>query len=234
MLNLTSQKRWAGLFIIISSLCACLLLYYVEQGFAANYVVKTATKILLFIGIPSYYHRRLHEEAPAAQSGPVSFESLKLGALLGMGAFVVILLTYLALHNYLDLPAIAQELEDKSRITATNFILVGLYIAFGNSFLEEYFFRGFVFAKLLDLGRTPFAYLYSALLFGLYHVAIFKTWFSPPLMLIALVGLVAAGTILNLLNTKSRHFFNSWLAHILADMAIILVGLRMFQLISSR
>ncbi|WP_352418238.1 CPBP family glutamic-type intramembrane protease [Proteiniborus sp.] len=35
--------------------------------------------------------------------------------------------------------------KKKPRITPVNFIYVSLYITFGNSFLEEIFFRGFIF-----------------------------------------------------------------------------------------
>ncbi|MBZ9635369.1 CPBP family intramembrane metalloprotease [Clostridium sp. FP1] len=106
-----------------------------------------------------------------------------------------------------------------------------MYITFGNSFLEEYFFRGFYLLKSYELKSKKFAYIYSSLLFGVYHIAIFKTWFNSGLVGLALIGLISIGFIFNWLDTRSKNFINSWLVHILADSAIIIIGLRMFGIV---
>lgn len=222
-------------FIIISSICACVLLYVIEQVLAANYLIKTLAKILLFASTPYGYASLLGSTSSQTTENYKAMgkltRSLKAGLLLGIAAFGIILATYALLQGALDLPTIAQELQEKSQVTPTNFLLVGLYITFGNSFLEELFFRGFIFRALHGLGKTKLAYWFSSLLFGVYHIAIFQTWFSPWLIGLALLALVSVGLIFNWLNVKANHFYNSWLAHILADAAIILVGLRMFEII---
>lgn len=224
-LTLDSNKKK---YITIASSAACVLLYIVEQVLAANYLVKTLAKIVLFGGIPWYYYRSLGRSTSG--SSKVTLKSLRIGTLLGADAFGVILATYAVLQGLLDLPAIALELQQKSQITPSNFLLVGLYITFGNSFLEELFFRGFIFRALHGLGQARLAYWYSSLLFGLYHIAIFQTWFSPWLIGLALLGLASIGLIFNWINAQANHLYNSWLAHILADAAIILIGLRMFAI----
>ncbi len=50
-------------------------------------------------------------------------------------------------------------------------------------------------------------------------------------MALALLTLFVIGAVYNYLNEKAGHFLNSWLAHALADSAIILIGLRMFGMI---
>lgn len=221
--------------IILTSLLACLLLYVLEQILAVSYLTKTLAKIILFAGLPGCYFffnkTALTEGTSVKARQEGILRSLKPGALFGILAFCIVLAAYMLLQDALDLPAIAQELTEKSQVTPANFLLVGFYITIGNSFLEEFFFRGFLFGSLSRLGRTQLAYVYSSLLFGLYHIAIFQTWFNPWMMSLALVGLVGVGFIFNWLNTKANHFYNSWLAHVFADAAIILVGLRMFELI---
>lgn len=230
-ISLVTETR----FIILSSLLACSLLYIVEQVLVANYLTKTLSKVLLFVGIPGVYSSLLGTASISLSTKrkerQLALGSLRAGSILGVVAFCIILATYVILQGALDLPAIALELQEKSLVTPTNFLLVGLYITFGNSFLEEFFFRGFIFRSLHRLGRTKLAYCYSSLLFGLYHIAIFRTWFSPWLIGLALLGLISVGFIFNWINVRSNHFYNSWLAHILADAAIILVGLRMFEII---
>jgi membrane protease YdiL (CAAX protease family) len=100
-----------------------------------------------------------------------------------------------------------------------------------NSFLEEFFFRGFVFLNVYETGNKGWAYLFSALLFALYHIAIFATWFNIPLMLLALFGLMVIGFVFNYLDTLSNNFLNSYLVHIFANLAIVLIGLALFGIL---
>jgi hypothetical protein len=60
---------------------------------------------------------------------------------------------------------------------------------------------------------------------------IFKNWFTLPVFLLAVCGLAAVGMLFNWLCTKSNNFINSWLPHIAANIAIILIGMRMFNMI---
>jgi len=197
-----------------------------------DYAVKTASKVLFFTLIPWYYYRFISHTNPTVTAGQGrKGSSMKAGLLFGVVSFAVILVTYYFTSDLLDLQGIVQELRDKSGITRANFLLVGLYITFGNSFLEEFFFRGFVFLALYKQGKKLAAYLFSAALFGLYHIAIFQTWFNPWLIVLALFGLGSVGLIFNWLNTRPGGFLNSWLTHALADSAIILIGLRLFGMI---
>jgi membrane protease YdiL (CAAX protease family) len=220
-------------YIIISSLVACTILYSLEQALAVDYLTKTVAKLLLFTLIP-YFHVRgiaAFNFKGHLYFGKSATSTFTPGLILGAASFLVIIAAYFLLKGHLDLAGIAQELQVKGKITPSNFIFVGLYIMFGNSFLEEFFFRGFIFLNLYQQGFRKFAYTYSSILFGLYHIAIIKTWFNPLLIMLALLGLMGIGFVLNWLDTKSGTIINSWLVHIMADSAIILIGLRMFELI---
>lgn len=220
-------------YIVVSSLIACIILYFVEQVLVVSYVVKTVIKIMFFIVIPYIYMKFMKKQSKskALNYKNVDKHNLKMGFLFGIMSFIIILITYYILRNIIDLQSISEDLQNKSKITASSFIFVGLYITLGNSFLEEYFFRGFIFLNLYEHKSKKFAYIYSSLLFGLYHIGIFKAWFNIGLVGLALIGLITIGFIFNWLDTKSKNFFNSWLVHILADSAIILIGLRMFRII---
>jgi CAAX amino terminal protease family. len=220
-------------FIIGSSLIACIFLYFIEQVISANYAVKTFAKILIFVFIPYIYITYLKKGTVSKSLNfkKIDRNHMKLGILFGFISFAVILSAYFILKGSLDMEGILNEMQAKSRITAKNFILIGLYITFINSFLEEFFFRGFIFLNLYKLNMKKTAYIYSSLLFGLYHIGIFKNWFNPYLIGLALLGLISVGFVFDYLDTKSENFINSWLVHILADSSIILIGLRMFKII---
>lgn len=219
-------------YIIVASLIACLILYLVEQVLAVDYITKTIAKLLLFIIIPYIYFMFVEKSNVKAtlNLGKADVATFKLGLILGSVSFIAIIVAYFILKGYIDFDSIAQELQSKSKINPSNFILVGLYVTFGNSFLEEFFFRGFIFLNLFNQGSKRFAYIYSSVLFGVYHIAIFKTWFSLLLTGLALLGLVGVGIIFNWIDTKIGNFINSWIVHILADSAIIIIGLRMFNM----
>jgi membrane protease YdiL (CAAX protease family) len=220
-------------YVVFSSLLACIILYFVEQVLVVNYVVKTAIKVLFFILIP-YLYMKLIKKQPFSKSinyKNIEKHHLKLGFLFGILSFLIILIAYYVLRDIINLQGISEDLQNKSKITASSFIFVGFYITLGNSFIEEYFFRGFIFLNLYELKSKKFAYIYSSLLFGVYHIGIFKTWFNVKLVGLALIGLISIGFVFNYLDTKSKNFVNSWIVHILADSAIIIIGLKMFGIV---
>lgn len=219
------------IYIIISSLIAILFLYIIEQHIKVSYFIKTATKIIIFILIPYCYVKFINKDNMIKQMRFKSDKNLKYGFILGMLSFLIVIISFVILKYQINFDDIINELETKSKITAGNFIFIGLYITFINSFLEEFFFRGFIFLNLYELGKTRLAYIFSSLLFALYHIAIFKTWFNIYLTIVALIGLIIIGLIFNYVDTKSKNLLNSWVIHILADSAIILIGLRLFGII---
>lgn len=217
-------------FIIISSIIACIILYFIEQVLVMSYLVKTLSKILFFTILPYSYIRLIGQDYERNRIKP-NKKDLYLGVGLGLFSFMVIIAAYAILKDAIDLKSIANELQTKSKVNPRNFLFVAFYITFINSFLEEFFFRGFIFLNLYKLGFKKGAYIFSSILFSLYHIGIFKNWFNPLLIILAVSGLISVGFIFNYIDTKSKSFINSWIVHILADAAIMLIGLRMFNML---
>ena len=219
-------------YIIISSLLACIFLYFIEQYVGVSYIVKTLSKLAFFVIIPIIYIKIIKKSSIVEELNlrQLDQKRFKLGFIFGIASFTIVLTAYFIFKGAIDLNGIVSDLQEKN-ITPANFIFIGLYVTLGNSFLEEFFFRGFIFLNLYNMKKEKLAYFYSSVLFGLYHIGIFKAWFNIWLILLCLIGLITVGFIFNWLNTKSNNFINSWLVHILADSAIILIGLRMFGII---
>ncbi len=217
-------------YIIATSILACIMLYFIEQVLVLSYFVKTLSKIAFFIAIP-YVYSFIINKPSASNRIKLNKKELYIGTGLGILCFLVLMIAYFVLRDLIDLNTIANELQTKSKVNPSNFLFVAFYITFINSFLEEFFFRGFVFLKLFELGYRKFAYIFSSVLFAIYHIGIFRNWFNPWLIALAIFGLVSVGFIFNYIDTKSRNFINSWIVHILADAAIMLIGMRMFGII---
>lgn len=217
------------ILIILYSLGAAALLYFIEQSIGVSYVLKTLLKILLFLIVPFIYTHLFLGKGEGSRI--IKTRGLWPGIALGIFSFVAVIVAYAVLAQYIDLSNIVDELQTKLGITPLNFIFVALYITLVNSLLEEYFFRNFIFLRVFNEGKIWVAYVYSSLLFALYHMAIFAQWFTPSLTLLCLLGLFLVGLVYCYINSKAENFFNSWIAHVFADSAIILIGLRMFELI---
>lgn len=218
------------IYLIIGALISVLILYTIEQFYGASYIVKTSSKIIIFILVPFIYFRFI-KGIKFTKTLKLNETNLKLGIILGIISFLFVLIGYFFFKESIDFSSIINELNSKSKINKFNFLFVGIYITLGNSFLEEFFFRGFIFLNLYEEGYKKTGYIFSALLFSIYHISIFKTWFNIWIMIIALIGLFTIGIIFNYIDTLSKNFMNSWIVHILADTAIILIGLRLFQII---
>lgn len=218
-------------FIHILSILCCIIFYVVSQFTSLSYLYTTLLKIALFAFAPALYFifisRTSILEILRIRTDK---KHLFLGFALGLGIFFIILLAYFILKSYIDLELISKDLMTSSGVTPVTFPFVALYITFVNSFLEEYFFRGFIFLTLYDKGYKLISYVFSALLFAIYHVAIFKSWFNFSLTLLALLGLFLGGIVFNYINTKTKSISNSWLVHIFADISIMIIGVIMFYL----
>lgn len=209
--------------VLAVSLFCCGIMSVVDGIWMPGYAVKSAVKVALFLILPLLCS--LFEKEVVYRS---LFKANKKGLLiafaLGIGLFGVILGGYFLLSPVFDFSNIASSLTASTGVDGDNFIFVALYISFINSLLEEFFFRGFVFTNLKISTNRLFAYLFSSLLFSLYHTAMMIGWFSLPLFLLVLVGLAAGGGIFNYLNEKYNTVFVSWIVHMFANFAINAVG----------
>ena len=224
-------KRDAILLCIIALIiCGAGSIFYILQSYiSVSYIMTAATKILFFAGLPlAYFKWTQNLPLKKALYLEGSTKHLKTALFLGIGVAAIVLLAYGVLQAYIDLDLIAAELIKASDINPETFPIIAVYIILGNSFLEEYFFRGFIFMTLYQKGNKKLAYIFSALLFSIYHVSIFKTWFNWIVIALALTGLFIGGIIFNAINVKAKSIVNSWIIHIFADIAIILIGIKMF------
>lgn len=208
------------LYIIIASIIACFLLYVIERVLVVSYETKTLWKIIFFTAIPIIYWKFFKFPSIKTQFKKTFFLSI----LLSLVTFSVIWIGFLIFGSSVDFYGIREELI----LTESGYLLRGIYIIFGNSFLEEFFFRGFIFISLYKLGLKKLSYVYSSALFAIYHIAMIQSWFELWIIFIILAALFTVGIVFDYLCTRVSSFTGSWLVHISADLAIIIIGWIMF------
>lgn len=221
------RNRWA---VVALTVVGCLSMAWVETLLRPIYPIKSALKWLAFGGCILVYAVLYRDRAPFRVLRRSSPRTLLPALALSAAVFGVILGGCAILAPWLDLSAVTDSLGAKEGITAATFPFAAVYISLGNSFLEEFFFRGFAFLTLGKTGSPRLAWGFSALAFALYHVCIMDGWFHPALFLLLTAALAAAGLLFNWLDREGT-LWPAWLVHMGANLAINLIGLRLFGIV---
>ncbi len=224
------NNRKKSILIVALIVIFCVLMAVIDGVFKASYFIKSSIKLVLFLILPAIYSLYYKDMRIKEMFKPEK-SLIKTAMLLGISVYIIILGGYLLLKNIFDFSAITDSLTKNIGVTGENFIFVSLYISFINSLLEEFFFRGFAFLTLKRIIGRKFAYLFSAAVFAIYHIAMMIGWFGLEVFLIVMAGLFAGGLIFNYLNEKSATIYPSWLVHMFANFAINTIGFMLFGII---
>ena len=140
------KKRSTVLVLAVTVLC-CLIMAFVDGVLRPGYAAKSAIKAAMFMLIPLIASRVDRGVLYLPLLRPEK-EGILPAIALGIGIYTVILGGYFLVSPLFDFSQIAGALTSNAGVTRENFLFVSLYISFANSFLEEFFFRGFVFTNL--------------------------------------------------------------------------------------
>lgn len=215
------------LHIPILVIIACIVMGIVDAVIQPGYAIKSAIKIIMFLLIPIVYGLFLKEFNIKNLMKPDK-KGLCIAICLGFVIYGVVLGAYWIFKDVFDFSALTGSLNETTGVNKSNFIWVAIYISFVNSLLEEFFFRGFSFITLKKLTSRRFAYVFSSMVFALYHIAMMIGWFGLPVILLSLVGLFIGGMIFNRFDEKSENIYLSWLIHMFANFATNTIGFILF------
>ncbi|MBQ3567704.1 MAG: CPBP family intramembrane metalloprotease [Anaerotignum sp.] len=223
-----SRKKSIMASLFIFSVAITLIDAFVHP----NYFVKIPIKIIFFLALPMLFFVR-NKEIFAGFKKLFLFrkKGILTALFLGLGVYALILGGYLFTRNLIDYSNVTSSLTEGMGITAENFIYVSLYISLMNSFLEEFFFRGYGFITLKKYASRKTAYLFSSSLFAVYHIGMLAGMFRFGALLLLLAGLIVGGCIFNWLNEKNENIYPSWFVHMFANFAINTVGFILFGVI---
>ena len=215
------------LHIPILVIIACIVMGIVDAVIQPGYAIKSAIKIIMFLLIPIVYGLFFKEFNIKNLMNPDK-KGLCIALCLGFVIYGVVLGAYWIFKDVFDFSALTGSLNETTGVNKSNFIWVAIYISFVNSLLEEFFFRGFSFITLKKLTSRRFAYVFSSMVFALYHIAMMIGWFGLLVILISLVGLFIGGMIFNRFDEKSENIYLSWLIHMFANFATNTIGFILF------
>lgn len=220
------------IYIILSVLLFSLAVTFIDAVVRPPYFSKIPIKILFFLALPMLFFAFWREEWSEFKAlFRFHKKGLLISLLLGIVIFGVILGGYFALRGVIDFSGVTSSLTSGMGITADNFVWVAIYISIMNSFLEEFFFRGFGFITLKKYVSVKFAYFFSPVLFAVYHVGMLVGMFHPAVLALLMFGLIVGGLIFNALNDKLGNIYPSWFVHMAANFAINTIGFILFGML---
>ena len=218
-------------YVIVTTVVCALVMAFVDGFVQPPYFVKSGAKAVVFLLPTLWYYRQFRAWEQLRALFVLNKRELAVALGLGIGAFGVIIGGYALISRFFSLNEAILTLTADGGVSPDNFLYVSTYIALVNSLLEEFFFRGYAFLSLKTLASRRFAYIFSAVLFAVYHVGMVSGNGNPLIWGGALILLTAAGLILNALNEKSGSIVTSWLLHMCANLAINAVGFYVFGML---
>lgn len=109
-----------------------------------------------------------------------------------------------------------------------------VYLSFFNSFVEEYYWRGFILAELRSRipGMLPLCII-SGVLFGLHHLVATLAMFPWPVVIVATGGSAIAGGVWAWMRLRGDSIFDCYISHIVADFGVMWIGYDLMKLAES-
>ncbi|MBO0586716.1 CPBP family intramembrane glutamic endopeptidase [Sporosarcina sp. E16_8] len=203
---------------IVLSLLSIAFLLWIDQSVEVAYIWKTMAKMILFLILPLILFRKVG--FPFLRLRQTDRKSMMTAIGSGVAIMGFIIVAFIFLQPFIDIAALLADLASAG-ITTTTFPFIALYILFGNSMLEEFYFRGLL-PNLV--GKSLIRFILPSFLFAIYHITIFLPWFNPALLILAVTGLWVGGVIFQLANEKSGTILPSWTIHMCADIGVLLIG----------
>ncbi len=216
------------IYIVLFTVFACVCMGVVDAVIQPGYAIKSVIKIAMFLLLPFVYSL-FDKEYKITKVFKPDKKGLTLALFMGVLVYAFIMSAYFIFRNVFDFSSLTSSLTSTTGVNKQNFVFVALYISFANSLLEEFFFRGFSFLTLKEVSNRKFAYIFSSLMFAVYHVAMMIGWFSVWVVLLSLIGLFIGGVIFNYFNEKYNNIYLSWLIHMFSNFATNTIGFILFS-----
>lgn len=157
---------------------------------------------------------------------------LLIGLIIGLLSVGVIFTVYFWLGSSWIDPQMVRDAASKSGLDQPRVYIIGaVYFCLVNSLLEEYVWRWFVFrksevvlTKVLGSGGKYAAVFASALFFTLHHIVALRVQFHWDVTILASLGVFIGGAIWSGFYLKYRSIWPGYVAHVLADIPIFIIG----------
>ena len=106
-----------------------------------------------------------------------------------------------------------------------SYLALSVFYAFCHSFLEEYYYRWFIFGQVRHVTKLVPSMVISGLAFMGHHVIVLATFFGMSSLTIFLsLSIAVGGMIWAWQYEKSKSLIGPWISHLLVDAGIFAIG----------
>lgn len=151
-------------------------------------------------------------------------ESLKQGVLLGVVMILPIFGLFFGFKDYFMQFSPNIEAKIISFNLVNYYILFAIFLSIIHSFLEEYYWRWFVFRGLMLKFKALPAALISSAAFASHHFIILSAFFPTSLTILFGTSVGLGGLLWCWLYNKTGSLAGTWISHLFVDAAIMTVG----------
>jgi membrane protease YdiL (CAAX protease family) len=221
-----------GLALVLPSLLAWLgfvTLAGSGQASAGQQLVYSLGKVVQF-SLPLLVLFLLDRRRPSLPASLWSGVGIGLGFGLAV-AGAMLALYFGVLRNttlFADTPRqVQQKLRELNLETSARFLILAVFLSAVHSFLEEYYWRWFVFGRLRQLVPWGIALVVSGLAFMAHHVIILAVylpgWFWAGVLPFSL-GIAVGGWVWAWLYDRTGSLLGPWISHLIVDATIFVIG----------
>jgi membrane protease YdiL (CAAX protease family) len=226
--NAAQRRAQAGLALFLLVPAASIgtwMALWIAPGTPRGQLIYLACKVWLIV-FPAAWFLLVEKQRPVftlpARRG--FWPALASGLLIA----AAILLAYRFIGvGWIDVDPMRQKLADAGLNRPAAYWIFSVFIILANSLMEEYVWRWFVFRqceRLIPAMRGWIAVFLSALLFTVHHVVALRAYAGWNVTLLASTGVFIGGAMWSWLYLRYRSLIPCWISHILADVAVYLVG----------
>ncbi len=216
------------------------LVYFQWLANSAPWIQQTAYGLgkTLQFGFPIAYvwlfHRdklffRQHQVLKVDQTGRLN--NFHYGLVFGVAVAVLMFTIYFMLIDRTDIAIqlklmVAAKVNSIGLNTVWKYAALGIFYAVCHSFLEEYYWRWFVFDLLRTLTAAWKANVLSSLGFMAHHVVLlgFFLGFASPLTYLFSIAVAIGGSFWAWLYARGDGLVSPWVSHLIVDAAIFMLG----------
>ncbi|MDA0750859.1 MAG: CPBP family intramembrane metalloprotease [Verrucomicrobia bacterium] len=139
------------------------------------------------------------------------------------GAIVAVLISPLG-EAVRDQAGVVRDKAEQMGVLS-HFILFGLFISLLHSFLEEYYWRWFVFGHLHRFLKSKvLAHVVGALAFASHHIVVTTQFFEGAMGWVFGIAVGVGGGIWSWLMIRHRSLIGAWISHIIVDLTLMSIG----------
>ena len=189
-------------------------------------VTKLFTVIWPFVAVAFIYRERLDILRPELRKWPAALPAGLVSGLI-LGGFIV------ALWLLSPLGEAVAAAAPRGREKIVELGLLDVYIPFSiflallHSFIEEVYWRWFVYGGLRRLLPVATAQVVAGVAFAAHHLVVLGAYFPLWLALLAAAGVAAGGIFWCRLYQRQGSLAGAWISHVLVDVAVLAIGYRL-------